>query len=430
MASSRHESQKGEAHLMKRYGNLFEKFVSMNNLLVAYNNARKGKTWQKQVQEIDADIEAKLRELQEMLLNNEYYVSAYKTRKIYEPKERDIYILPFYPDRIVHHALINVIGPIYDKLFIGESYACRKGKGQHRASIKCMQFTKRNKYVLQCDISKFYPSINHNILMKIVKRKIKDKRLLLVIERIIRSFPGDKNVPIGNFTSQWFGNLYMNEVDMMIKHELRIKDYIRYCDDFLLFGDNKQELWEALEKIKEKLKELDLRLSKTRLYKTKHGVDFVGYRHFPSKVLIRKSTVKRMIKNTKKYNIMSLEQIRSSIASTYGWLLHASSYNLINKVRCFMVRGLNSALNSKEDYLWAVKNLKEEEWRPLLQGLLDTIEDWFMIPKKEYKKDNSKYKKVVSPQDNSIYYYEKRQNPNAKLFRLGFTVEEVEGLLK
>ncbi len=425
MASSIHESQKGEARLMKRHGNLFDKFVSMDNLLVAYKNARKGKTWQKQVQEIEVD---KLNELQEMLLNKEYYVSEYKTRKIYGPKERDIYILPFYPDRIVHHALINILGPIYDKLFINESYACRKGKGQHRASIKCMQFVKRNKYVLQCDISKFYPSINHDILMKIVKRKIKDKKLLLVIERIIRSFPGDKNVPIGNFTSQWFGNLYMNEVDMVVKHELHIKDYLRYCDDFLLFGDNKQELWQALERIKEKLKELDLRLSKVRLYKTKQGIDFVGYRHFPNKVLVRKATVKRMIKNIKKYKKMSLEQIRSSIASTYGWLIHASSYNLINKVRCFIVKGLNSALNSKEDYLWAVKNLKEEEWKPILQGLLDTIEDWFMVSKEAYKKDNPNYKEVES--QDKIYYYEKRQNLNAKLFRLGFTVEEVKKILE
>lgn len=160
--------------------------------------------------------------IQEMLINKTYKVSPYKKRVIFEPKERDIYILPFYPDRIIQHALMNVISPLWDKMFIETSYSCREGKGQHKGVKKCAEYVRKYSYCLQGDISKFYPSMVHDILMRIVKRKIKCKGTLWLVEVIVRSFPDRKNVPIGNYTSQWFGNLYMNEVHKLIKQHFHL----------------------------------------------------------------------------------------------------------------------------------------------------------------------------------------------------------------
>ena len=167
---------------MKRYGDLWDKIVSYDNLYLAYKKARKNKGWQRQVQEVDADVENKLLAIQEMLIKRTYKVSPYKKRVIFEPKERDIYILPFYPDRIIQHALMNVIAPLWDKMFIDTSYSCREGKGQHKGVKKCAEYVRKYSYCLQGDISKFYPSIVHDILMRIVKRKIKCKGTLWLIE--------------------------------------------------------------------------------------------------------------------------------------------------------------------------------------------------------------------------------------------------------
>jgi retron-type reverse transcriptase len=320
---------------LKRHGNLWDKIIDPDNLYLAYRKARKGKAWQKGILEFEKDVEGNLLKLQKMLCKGEFTTSEYRSKTIYEPKEREIYILPFYPDRITQHALLQVVAPIWDNLMIHDSYACREGKGMHDASRKTMRHVHNYKYCLKCDISKFYPSIDHNILMDIIENKIKCKPTLTLLEDIVRSFGGGKNTPIGNYTSQWFGNLYMNELDNNLKQKHGVKTLIRYCDDFVMFSDSKQELQDLKRHIKRFLKDkLDLTFSKWSIFKVVQGVDFLGYRHFPDKILLRKSTAKRVMKRIKALpkllmtGEITFDQYKSSIASTKGWLKWANTYNL------------------------------------------------------------------------------------------------------
>lgn len=320
---------------MKRHGNLWEHIVTPENILLAYNNAKRGKSNTRYVKWFEKNKEENLLNLQRMLCDGSFTTSEYTSREIYEPKHRTIYKVPFYPDRIVQHALLQVVSPIWNSMFIHDSYSCRKNKGMHRASIRTMEFVRKYDYCLKCDISKFYPSINQNIMMNIVQRKIKCKPTLDLLENIIKSFPGDKNIPIGNYTSQWFGNLYMNELDQIIKHKLKYRGYVRYCDDFILFSNNKKELKDTLEFIRTFLNnELDLTLSKHSIFPTSQGVDFVGYRHFKNNVLLRKTTAKNIQKrmgnlpSKLERGIINEDQYRSSIASTEGWIQWANTYNL------------------------------------------------------------------------------------------------------
>ena len=287
------------------------------------------------MQEFERDIDGNLNRLRDMLLSKSFHTANYRTKIIQEPKKRTIYILPFYPDRIVQHALIQVIGPIWDNLFIYDSYACRVGKGIHRGSTQTMRYLRKNKYVLKGDMSKFYPSIDHDVLYEIVKRKIKCTDTLWLLRDIIYSYGGGKNVPIGNYTSQWFGNLYLNELDQWLKHEWKIKYYIRYCDDFVLFHNDKQYLQKMKDEIKMFISErLKLTFSRWSIFPITQGIDFLGYRHFPDYILLRKSTTKRVQRRLQKIpqllrdGKISYEQFRSSVASTRGWLQWANAYNL------------------------------------------------------------------------------------------------------
>lgn len=320
---------------MKRHGDLWEKIVDPNNLQEAFRKARKGKGWQLSVRMFELNEAHNLLMLQKKLCTGEFKTSAYRSKTIYEPKMREIYKLPFNPDRIVQHALLQVVSPIWDNLMIYDSYACRKGKGMHEASRKTSRYVKQYKYCFKADMKKFYPSINHDIMFAIVKRKIKCKRTLALLEDIIRSFPGGHNAPIGNYTSQWLGNLYMDVIDQRIKHHRKIKAYIRYCDDFVIFSNDKKQLATIQKDIKEILhSQLKLKFSHWAIFPVTQGVDFLGYRHFPDKVLLRKSTAKRVKQRlkglVKKYIRRKLthEQCRSSIASTEGWLQWSNSYNL------------------------------------------------------------------------------------------------------
>lgn len=325
---------------MKRHGNLFNKIIDMENLRLAYRKSRKGKNWQRTIQEFDKNAEENLLKIRESLVNKTFRTSSYKVKTIHEPKTRQIYILPFSPDRIIQHALMNIIEPIWEKLFIYDSYACRIGKGIHAGSKKTMKLLRKNKYCLKCDISKFYPSMKHDILFKIIKRKIKCKDTLWLLQNIIYSIGGGQNVPIGNYTSQWFGNLYMNELDQIIKHQYKIKHYIRYCDDFIIFHNDKKHLREIAKSVEDFLeKELQLKFSKCSLFPVSQGIDFLGYRHFRKYILLRKSTAKRVKKRLKRLPQMlaagrlTLEQVRSSLASTMGWLRWANAHNLFLKLQ-------------------------------------------------------------------------------------------------
>ena len=320
---------------MKRHGNLWSKICDPENIYAAYRAARKTKGSRHCVKVFEADLDANLAEIRRMLLDKTFRKASYTLKEIYEPKRRMIYILPFAPDRIVQHALMRVVEPIWDKLMVSTSYACRKGMGIHAASKKTMEFVRKNEWALQCDISKFYPSIRHDVAFEIVQQKIKCPDTLWLLKDIIYSIGGGVNVPIGNYTSQWLGNLYLNELDMLLKHQYKVKNYVRYCDDFILFDNDKARLKELAIVITDFCRDrLGMKLSCCDLYPIRHGVDFVGYRHFRGYVLLRKSTAKRMKKRIKalpwlyKHRRVSAEQYRSSIASIGGWLKWANTHNL------------------------------------------------------------------------------------------------------
>ncbi len=323
---------------MKRHGKLFGKITDLDNIYLAYQRAKKGKGWQNTISRFDDDLDENIFNIRDSLVEKTFTTSPYTEKIIYEPKQRIIYKLPFNPDRVIQHALMNVLESIWSGLFIHDSYACRMGKGIHAASRRTMDFIRAvgpGGYCLKMDIRKFYPSIDHDILFEMVQRKIKCPDTLWLLEDIIYSIPGGKNVPIGNYTSQWLGNLYMNELDQFLKHEHKIGHYIRYCDDFILLHRDKKFLRRMTEEIELFLAEkLQLNLSKCDIFRLKQGIDFLGYRHFPDHLLVRKATAKRIkhrmqdLPERLARGEISPDQYRSSIASTEGWLLWANAYNL------------------------------------------------------------------------------------------------------
>lgn len=360
--------------MAKRYGKLWEKVTSMENLELALRMALRKKRKYRTTQRVLKNKEYYLGKIQSMLQNGTYKPSKYKIKLLFEPKLRIIYAAPFYPDRIVHHAIMNVLEPIYDGLMFEHSYSCRKGKGQHAASDKCMEYARKYKYCLQCDCSQFYINIDHDIMKKLYRWKIKDKRLLVLLDVIIDSmstranninilkglieksvaieqaekqlkklertdtlFSGaDAGETIGNLPSQWDGNLYMTEFDYYVSNTLGCKAYIRFCDDFLLFSNDKSKLAEWREKMREfLLTKRSMILSKTEVFPTSQGVDFCGYRHFHNgKKLVRKRTAKRAkqriktILNKINYGEVTAKSAMSVVGSTWGILKHAKTYNL------------------------------------------------------------------------------------------------------
>jgi len=341
---------------MKRHNNLYRNIISIENIELAYKKSIKGKSNYKGVKIFNKDYQDNINKIHLSLLNKTFTTSQYKSKFIHEPKKREIFVLPFYPDRIVHHSLMNVLEPLLDKSFIYDSYCCRKNKGLHKGAKRAMDFVCKYNYCLKCDISKFYPSIDHDILYGLFLKKIKCKDTLWLLRDIIYSIEGGKNTPIGYYTSQWFGNFYMNVLDKQIKHNYKIKGYVRYCDDFCLFSNDKTKLKELSLNIKDFLKEhLQLSLSKCDLFPTKNGLDFLGYRYFPNGyILLRKSTSKRIKQKIKHLqyliynNKISYEKALSIISSIKGWLKWSNCFNFKNYLKLddlnlFVRNGLKNA---------------------------------------------------------------------------------------
>lgn len=323
---------------MKRYNNLFDKIVSLDNLYLADKKARRHKQHRPEVIQFDKNKEQLLLDLQDKLINGTYKTSEYFIYKIYEPKEREIFKLPYYPDRIVHHAIMNIMEPIWVSCFVKGTYSCIKNRGIHKAlkDVKAaLKDVANTQYCLKLDIRKFYPSIDHDILKQIVRRKIKDKKLLALLDEIIDSADG---VPIGNYLSQFFANLYLTYLDHWIKEEKHIKYYFRYADDIVILGKDKEELRQLFKQMKEYIEtNLNIRFKDNwQIFKVdSRGIDFVGYKIFHTHVLLRKSIKKNFCKKISKLNKkdnLSQNEYKQKICSYIGWIKYCNGKNLLNKM--------------------------------------------------------------------------------------------------
>ena len=280
--------------MSKTIRNVFNSKLDFKLFLEAEKRASNTRRYRSDVIKFEINLEVNIVNLIESIRNNKYKVGKYREFKIYEPKIRTIRCLPFI-DRIVHQWYVNeFIKPYFVCRFINDSYACINGRGTHlavKSLQKYMRIYKRrynDYYVIQCDIKKFFESINRDILFNILSKKIKDKLLLEFTKKIIYENNDFRGIPIGNYTSQYFGNIYLNELDYYIKHELRIKYYVRYLDDFILLVENKDRANKILDKIRIYLRDvLDLELNKkTKIYPHKLGINFCGYIIYETHILI------------------------------------------------------------------------------------------------------------------------------------------------
>ena len=283
---------------MKRVNNLFEKIVNLDNLRVADDKAQRGKSKKYGVRLHNLNKEGNLNSLRESLLNRTYKTSEYDMFKIYEPKEREIFRLPFYPDRIVHHAIMNVLEPIFIGCFVKDTYSAIKGRGIHLAASnlkKVLRDVEGTTYCMKLDIKKFYPNINHEVLKSLIRRKIKDKDLLWLFDEIITSAPG---LPIGNYLSQYLANFYLTYFDHWLKEIKGVKYYFRYADDMVILSSDKEHLHNLLIEIREYL-DVNLKLVVKNNYQIfpveDRGIDFLGYKFYHTHTLLRKSIKKRFI---------------------------------------------------------------------------------------------------------------------------------------
>ena len=314
--------------------NNYDDLITLENLFLSWREFKKGKIKRKDVLEFEFNLEDNLFQLYQELRIKTYRHSNYSSFYVQDPKLRHIHKAEV-RDRIVHHLISKYLNRIYDKTFIFDSYSCRLNKGTHKAVNRLKQFSlkqsknnKLNFYYLKCDIKRFFDSIDHNILTEILKRKIKDRDILGIIAEIISSFQTekDKGIPLGNLTSQYFANMYLNEFDQFVKHRLKAKYYLRYTDDFLILSRNKEYLENLIAPIQNFLKNrlnLLLHPDKIMIRKYNQGIDFLGYVTLPYYRVLRTKTKQRMLKKVNQKNIQSY----------LGILKHCCGYKLERKLR-------------------------------------------------------------------------------------------------
>lgn len=343
---------------MKRIGNLFPTLISWRNLVQSARLARRHKRFRPDVLEFEYFCERELVRLQDELSTGRYQPGAYRSFWIHEPKLRLISAAP-YRDRVVHHALCNVVEPIFERSFIEDSFACRDGKGTHAGQRRAQHFARQYAYVLKADIEKFFPSIDHQIVCQLFAAKIKDRRVVSLLEQIVKHsneqpevvqyFPGDdlftpyerrRGLPIGNQTSQFLANVMLNPLDHFVKEVLQIRGYVRYCDDFLLFSNDKQQLAEARRAIRRYLQTLRLTLHthKSVIFPVRTGIPFLGYRIFPTHCLLAKENVHRFRRRLRRMqqeyaagNIHA-KQVQQRIVSWLGHASHANTHHLTAEI--------------------------------------------------------------------------------------------------
>jgi len=325
---------------VKRFGSLWSNIVSFENLRYAALEASKTKRQSTPVQNFLFNLEPKIFKLQDGLATGEYQPGAYSYFTIHEPKERKICAAPFI-DRVVHHAVCRVLNPLLERIYVPQSYACRIGKGMHKAVNKAQKYLQLSRYFLKCDIKKFFDSVDHEILKHQLARKFKDKQLLALLHKIIdHPVPGNPpglGLPIGNLTSQHFANFILTGMDIHIMEGLQPTGYIRYMDDFVLFADDKPSLHRAKQSITNYLNDtLKLKLKSKGCFVAPnyHGLPFLGFQLFPSvKRLKRANWIRFTRKFTERYasfqeGLINETTLIRSTASLFGHVRHADTLNL------------------------------------------------------------------------------------------------------
>lgn len=335
--------------MARRYSGLWPQITDFGNLLLAFRRAAKGKRCEAPAATFELDLEINLSALQRELEGRTYGPGGYYSFYIRDPKRRLISAAPF-RDRVVHHALCRVIEPVFERTFIGDSYANRVGKGTHRALDRAQHFARRHPYVLQCDVRQFFASIDHAVLRAILARKLDDEGALWLCELILASgtgvleadydmvfFPGDdllaaarpRGLPIGNLTSQFWANVYLNELDQFVKRVLGCTAFLRYADDFLLFADSKALLWEWRREISDFLERLRLRLHEgsSTVYPVEAGIPFLGFRVYPHRRrLKRRNGVLFQRRLRRDYRAFARGELdwEGLNARVRGWVAHAA----------------------------------------------------------------------------------------------------------
>ncbi len=322
----------------------YKNCISLENLFQAWSEFRKGKRKRPDVQKLERHLEDNLFSLHCALSHKTYRHGGYHSFYVRDPKQRHIHKASA-QDRVVHHLLYKFLYELFDKSFIFDSYSCRLKKGTHKAVLRLEKFTRvvsknytQPCWALKCDIKKFFASIDHEILLKLLKKQVKDKDILWLLRQVIDSFHSEfgqsKGIPLGNLTSQIFANIYLSELDRFVKHKLKIKHYLRYCDDFILLSGKKEDLPPSIENLKEFLKDclkLEFHPQKIILRKLDWGIDFLGYIVLPRYRLPRTKTKMRIFEKLKeKIELPTLEQ---ALQSYLGYLSHANSYKVVQKLK-------------------------------------------------------------------------------------------------
>ena len=323
----------------------FEKIISPENLFLAWHEFKRGKRKKKDVQQFEFSLEDNLFQLHFELQNKTYQHSQYTAFNVYDPKLRRIHKANV-KDRVLHHAIFRILYPLFDQHFIFDSYSCRTKKGTHRA-VNCLeefanklsQNNCKNIFALKCDIKKFFDSIDQKILLELIKTKIKDENSIWLIEGIIGSF--EKGIPLGNVTSQLFANVYLNELDQLVKHNLKEKYYLRYCDDFIILAESKNHLENLIGKLDDFLQselKLNLHPNKIIIKKYRQGIDFLGYVIFPHHRILRTKTKKRILKKMRKKKedlqnkVISEKKFKQSLQSYFGLLKHCDGHGIVREI--------------------------------------------------------------------------------------------------
>jgi len=322
---------------------IFENIISVENLLLAWQEFLRGKKNRKDVMKFSLHLSENIFDLHIELKNKTYRHGGYHAFKISDPKPRDIHKASV-RDRLLHHAIYRVLYPYFDGKFVFDSYSCRNEKGTHRAIDRFGYFfrkvSKNNTkqcWVLKCDIRKFFASIDQKILLEILDRQISDKNILWLLEKVIESFHSTeikKGLPLGNLTSQLLVNIYMNEFDQFVKHNLKTKYYVRYADDFVFLSQNKFELENLLPKLREFLEnklKLNLHPNKVFIQTFSSGVDFLGWVNFANHRTLRTVTKRRMLKKLR-------NSPKSEIVQSYlGLLSHGNTHKILNTLPAFVL---------------------------------------------------------------------------------------------